>query len=48
MLQIAAIGGQLGQHQVVDPNGQPILDDPRFLVYENVSRMEKNRLPRIC
>ncbi|KAI1465029.1 uncharacterized protein F4812DRAFT_439290 [Daldinia caldariorum] len=30
----AASNGQLGQHQVVGPDGQPILDDPRFLVYE--------------
>ncbi|KAI1409256.1 hypothetical protein F5Y13DRAFT_182153 [Hypoxylon sp. FL1857] len=30
----AAIDGQLGQHQVVGPDGQPILDDRRFLVYE--------------
>ncbi|KAI1198159.1 hypothetical protein F5X97DRAFT_342852 [Nemania serpens] len=30
----AAISGQLGQHQVVGPDDQPILDDPRFLVYE--------------
>ncbi|KAI1151046.1 hypothetical protein F4825DRAFT_477484 [Nemania diffusa] len=30
----AAVDGQLGQHQVVGPDGQPILDDPRFLVYE--------------
>ncbi|KAL4865667.1 hypothetical protein BDV12DRAFT_188046 [Aspergillus spectabilis] len=31
---IGAINGQLGQHQTVGPDGQPILDDPRFLVYE--------------
>ncbi|KID82699.1 MFS transporter, FHS family, L-fucose permease [Metarhizium guizhouense ARSEF 977] len=31
----AAISGQLGQHQVVGEDGEPILDDPRFLVYEN-------------
>ncbi|KAI0467584.1 hypothetical protein F4859DRAFT_506722 [Xylaria cf. heliscus] len=30
----AAIDGQLGQHQKLGPDGQPILDDPRFLVYE--------------
>ncbi|ETS75001.1 hypothetical protein PFICI_13485 [Pestalotiopsis fici W106-1] len=30
----AAIDGQLGQHQIVGPDGQPILDDPRFVVYE--------------
>ncbi|RYC59722.1 hypothetical protein CHU98_g6475 [Xylaria longipes] len=28
------VDGQLGQHQIVGPDGQPILDDPRFLVYE--------------
>ena len=33
----AAIHGQLGQHQTVGPDGQPILDDPRFLVFERVS-----------
>ncbi|KAH8203669.1 hypothetical protein TruAng_002199 [Truncatella angustata] len=27
----AAIDGQLGQHQSTGPDGQPILDDPRFL-----------------
>ncbi|KAK0621570.1 hypothetical protein B0T17DRAFT_559813 [Bombardia bombarda] len=31
----AAIDGQLGQHQTVGVDGQPILDDPRFLVYED-------------
>ncbi|KID93766.1 MFS transporter, FHS family, L-fucose permease, partial [Metarhizium majus ARSEF 297] len=31
----AAISGQLGQHQVVGEDGEPVLDDPRFLVYEN-------------
>ncbi|RYC64023.1 hypothetical protein CHU98_g2185 [Xylaria longipes] len=30
----AAIDGQLGQHQRLGPDGKPILDDPRFLVYE--------------
>ncbi|KAI0204443.1 hypothetical protein F4808DRAFT_342750 [Astrocystis sublimbata] len=30
----AAIDGQLGQHQILDEDGKPILDDPRFLVYE--------------
>ncbi|KAB8290819.1 hypothetical protein EYC80_008456 [Monilinia laxa] len=30
----AAIKGGLGQHQVVDANGQPILDDPKFVTYE--------------
>ncbi|TRX89180.1 hypothetical protein FHL15_009878 [Xylaria flabelliformis] len=30
----AAIDGQLGQHQRLGPDGQPILDDPRFLVFE--------------
>ncbi|KAK8105265.1 hypothetical protein PG999_008624 [Apiospora kogelbergensis] len=34
-LCLAALAGQLGQHQVVGPDGQPILDDPRFLVYED-------------
>ncbi|KAG4031943.1 hypothetical protein MFRU_008g02930 [Monilinia fructicola] len=31
---VAAIKGGLGQHQVVDANGQPILDDPKFVTYE--------------
>ncbi|PYI04752.1 hypothetical protein BO78DRAFT_372434 [Aspergillus sclerotiicarbonarius CBS 121057] len=31
---IAAIQGQLGQHQTTYPDGSPILDDPRFLIYE--------------
>lgn len=31
---VAAIDGQLGQHQTVMPNGQPILNDPRFVKYE--------------
>lgn len=31
---IAAIDGQLGQHQTDEPNGMPILNDPRFLRYE--------------
>ncbi|KAI1210833.1 uncharacterized protein F4807DRAFT_420557 [Annulohypoxylon truncatum] len=30
----ASIDGELGQHQTLGPDGQPILDDPRFLVYE--------------
>ncbi|KAL8765970.1 MAG: hypothetical protein Q9209_007117 [Squamulea sp. 1 TL-2023] len=33
---VAAFDGQLGQHQVVGADGQPILDDPRFLIYEKV------------
>ncbi|KAI1091711.1 hypothetical protein F5B19DRAFT_457258 [Rostrohypoxylon terebratum] len=31
---VAAIDGQLGQHQTVGPDGQPLLDDPRFVIYE--------------
>ncbi|KAF1969965.1 hypothetical protein BU23DRAFT_557144 [Bimuria novae-zelandiae CBS 107.79] len=31
---VAAVHGRLGQHQKIDANGQPILDDPEFLVYE--------------
>ncbi|KAH8426642.1 uncharacterized protein LDX57_004375 [Aspergillus melleus] len=31
---IGAIDGQLGQHQTLGSDGQPILDDPRFLTYE--------------
>ncbi|OJK01932.1 hypothetical protein ASPACDRAFT_76435 [Aspergillus aculeatus ATCC 16872] len=31
---IGAIDGQLGQTQATYPNGEPILDDPRFLTYE--------------
>jgi hypothetical protein len=33
---IAAIHGELGQHQAIYPNGEPILDDPRFIIYEKV------------
>ena len=33
---VAAIDGQLGQHQTDGPDGQPLLDDPHFLVYEKV------------
>ncbi|KAI8960490.1 hypothetical protein F5Y11DRAFT_367390 [Daldinia sp. FL1419] len=31
---VAAMDGQLGQHQSTTPDGQPILDDPRFIIYE--------------
>ncbi|CAJ2508467.1 Uu.00g134930.m01.CDS01 [Anthostomella pinea] len=31
---VAAVDGELGQHQALGPNGLPILDDPKFLVYE--------------
>ncbi|KAI4126443.1 MAG: hypothetical protein LQ338_003752 [Usnochroma carphineum] len=31
---IAAIDGQLGQHQTVKSDGQPLLNDPRFALYE--------------
>ncbi|KAF3071140.1 MFS transporter, FHS family, L-fucose permease [Daldinia childiae] len=31
---VAAVDGQLGQHQSTTPDGQPILDDPRFVIYE--------------
>lgn len=34
--RVAATDGQLGQHQTDHPNGMPILDDPRFLLYERV------------
>ncbi|KAI2781186.1 hypothetical protein F4815DRAFT_444732 [Daldinia loculata] len=30
----ATIDGQLGKHQALGPDSQPILDDPGFLVYE--------------
>ncbi|KAL8738822.1 MAG: hypothetical protein Q9181_000426 [Wetmoreana brouardii] len=30
----SAIDGQLGQHQTTKPDGQPLLDDPRFAIYE--------------
>ncbi|KAG4030748.1 hypothetical protein MFRU_011g02030 [Monilinia fructicola] len=34
-IQLAAsYRGNLGQHEADDANGQPILDDPRFVVYE--------------
>lgn len=33
---IAAIHGELGQHQTTGPEGQLVLDDPRFLTYEKV------------
>ena len=35
-VRIAAAQGQLGQHQTDHPDGMPILDDPRFLLYERV------------
>ncbi|KAJ5116052.1 hypothetical protein N7456_000400 [Penicillium angulare] len=31
---IGAIDGELGQHQPTGPDGQPDLNDPRFLIYE--------------
>ncbi|KAI1646449.1 uncharacterized protein F4817DRAFT_365917 [Daldinia loculata] len=31
---VAAVDGQLGQHQSTTPDGEPILDDPRFVIYE--------------
>ncbi|KAJ6036380.1 hypothetical protein N7540_000659 [Penicillium herquei] len=31
---IATFRGELGQHQATYPNGEPILDDPRFIIYE--------------
>ncbi|KAI0110607.1 hypothetical protein F4776DRAFT_674776 [Hypoxylon sp. NC0597] len=31
---VAAIDGQLGQHQSTGPDGMPLLDDPRFVTYE--------------
>lgn len=34
---IATIDGQLGKHQALGPDSQPMLDDPGFLVYERVS-----------
>lgn len=33
----AAIDGQLGQHQSTTSTGQPLLNDPRFALYEKVS-----------
>ncbi|KAL9052519.1 MAG: hypothetical protein Q9206_004279 [Seirophora lacunosa] len=30
----AAIDGRLGQHQITGPDGQPLLQDPSFLIYE--------------
>ena len=31
---IAAIEGSLGQHEHDDASGQPVLTDPKFIVYE--------------
>ncbi|KAL8773778.1 MAG: hypothetical protein Q9194_004246 [Teloschistes cf. exilis] len=31
---VAAIDGQLGQHQATTSTGQPLLNDPRFALYE--------------
>lgn len=42
---LAAIDGQLGQHQTVAPDGMPILDDPRFLLYERVGKNLIARMP---
>lgn len=36
---LAAIDGRLGQHQTVKSDGQPLLNDPRFAIYEKVSKM---------
>ncbi|KAF2276602.1 uncharacterized protein EI97DRAFT_45390 [Westerdykella ornata] len=32
---VATVHGRLGKHQIVHANGQPVLDDPEFLVYEH-------------
>jgi hypothetical protein len=45
LMFLAAIHGRLGQHQIVGPDGAPILDDPEFLVYEKVSRKLHRELP---
>ncbi|KAL8630375.1 hypothetical protein Q9189_003935 [Teloschistes chrysophthalmus] len=34
---VAAIDGQLGQHQSTTSTGQPLLNDPRFALYEKSS-----------
>ncbi|CAG8977585.1 hypothetical protein HYALB_00008361 [Hymenoscyphus albidus] len=34
MQLVAATKGQLGQHQTVGLDGQPLLDDPKFIIYE--------------
>jgi hypothetical protein len=33
---LAAVYGHLGQHQPLDTNGQPIMDDPGLIFFEQV------------
>jgi hypothetical protein len=35
----AAVHGYLGQHQPLDANGQPIMDDPGLIFFEQVSNI---------
>ncbi|KAL8694664.1 MAG: hypothetical protein Q9218_000759 [Villophora microphyllina] len=37
----AAINGQLGQHQSTTATGQPLLNDPRFAIYEKVGDFDQ-------
>jgi hypothetical protein len=39
----AATKGQLGQHQTVGEDGQPLLDDPKFIIYEKVRSLLTQR-----
>jgi hypothetical protein len=43
-ISIAAIDGKLGQHETDFPDGQPILNDPKFVVYEKVGVLDKLHL----
>ncbi|KAL9585239.1 MAG: hypothetical protein Q9203_004334 [Teloschistes exilis] len=38
---VAAIDGQLGQHQATTSTGQPLLNDPRFALYEKVGNLAR-------
>ncbi|GAB1202863.1 hypothetical protein APSETT445_001486 [Aspergillus pseudonomiae] len=35
---MCAIDGQLGQHQTTGADGEPLLNDPRFLTYEKTNK----------
>jgi hypothetical protein len=36
-IPLAAVHGHLGQHQPLDANSQPIMDDPGLIFFEQVS-----------
>lgn len=39
MYSSAAISGELGQHEHHEPDGEPVVNDPRFIIYEKVRRI---------